>query len=74
MQYNADKKETLAKAEIGKQKVIRNAIVTVSLIVLIAGVFLFLGFRKRQKIKAEQKEILLKAEISETELKALELK
>ena len=71
MQYNADKKETLAKAEIGKQKVIRNAIVTVSLIVLIAGVFLFLGFRKRQKIKAEQKEILLKAEISETELKAL---
>ena len=71
MQYEADKKETLAKAEIGKQKVIRNAIVTVSLIVLIAGVFLFLGFRKRQKIKAEQKEILLKAEISETELKAL---
>lgn len=71
MQYNADKKETLAKAEIGKQKVIRNAIVTVSLIVLIAGVFLFLGFRKRQKIKAEQKEILLKAEISETEMKAL---
>ena len=74
MQYNADKKETLAKAEIGKQKVIRNAIVTVSLIVLIAGVFLFLGFRKRQKIKAEQNEILLKAEISETELKALRAK
>ena len=74
MQYEADKKETLAKAEIGKQKVIRNAIVTVSLIVLIAGVFLFLGFRKRQKIKAEQNEILLKAEISETELKALRAK
>ena len=71
MQYNADKKETLAKAEIGKQKVVRNAIVATSLIVLIAGVFLFLGFRKRQKIKAEQNEILLKAEISETELKAL---
>lgn len=71
MQYESDKKETIAKAEIGKQKVIRNAIVTVSLIVLIAGVFLFLGFRKRQKIKSEQKEILLKAEISETELKAL---
>ncbi len=71
MQYNADKKEALAKAEIGKQKVIRNAIVAVSLIVLIAVVFLFLGFRKRQEIKVEQKEILLKAEISETELKAL---
>ena len=74
MQYNADKKETLAKAEIGKQKVVRNAIVATSLIVLIAGVFLFLGFRKRQKIKAEQNEILLKAEISETELKALRAK
>lgn len=71
MQYEADKKETLAKAEIGKQKVIRNAIIAISLIVLIAGVFLFLGFRKRQRIRLEQKEILLKAEISETELKAL---
>lgn len=71
MQYEADKKETLAKAEIGKQKIIRNAIIAVSFIALLAGIFLFLGFRKRQKIKAEQKEILLKAEISETELKAL---
>lgn len=71
MQYESDKKETLAKAEIGKQKIIRNAIITISFIALLAGVFLFLGFRKRQKIKAEQKEILLKAEISETELKAL---
>ncbi len=71
MQYEADKKETIAKAEIDKQKVIRNAIITVSCIALLASVFLFLGFRKRQKIKVEQKEILLKAEISETELKAL---
>lgn len=71
MQYKADKQQAIAKAEIGKQKVIRNAIIAVSCIALLAGVFLFLGFRKRQKIKAEQKEILLKAEISETELKAL---
>jgi len=71
MQYESDKKETLAKAEIGKQKVIRNAIIAVSCIALLAGVFLSLGFRKRQKIKAEQKELLLKAEISEIELKAL---
>lgn len=71
MQYESDKKETIAKAEIGKQKVIRNAIIVVSCIALLAGTFLFLGFRKRQKIKAEQKELLLKAEISETELKAL---
>lgn len=71
MQYDSDKKETLAKAEIGKQKIIRNVIIVVSFIALLAGIFLFLGFRKRQKIKAEQKEILLKAEISETELKAL---
>ena len=71
MQYESDKKETIAKAEIGKQKIIRNAIIAISSVALLAGVFLFLGFRKRQKIKAEQKELLLKAEISETELKAL---
>lgn len=71
MQYEADKKEAIAKAEIGKQKVIRNAILIAGSIALISGVFLFLGFRKRQKIKSEQQELLLKAEISETELKAL---
>ena len=59
------------RAEIGKQKVIRNAVIAVSSIILLSGIFLFIGLRKRQKIKAEKKELLLKNEISETELKAL---
>ena len=71
MQYESDKKEAIAKAEIGKQKVIRNAVIAVSSIILLSGIFLFIGLRKRQKIKAEKKELLLKNEISETELKAL---
>ena len=71
MKYESDKKEAIAKAEIGKQKVIRNAVIAVSSIILLSGIFLFIGLRKRQKIKAEKKELLLKNEISETELKAL---
>lgn len=71
IQYEADKKEAIAKAEIGKQKIIKNSVIAGSVIVLLSGIFLFLGFKKRQKIKAEKQEILLKHEISETELKAL---
>ena len=71
MQYESDKKETIAKAEIGKQKIIRNAVIAISSVILLSGILLFLGLRKRQKIKAEKKELLLKNEISETELKAL---
>jgi LytS/YehU family sensor histidine kinase len=42
-------------------------------VVLLSGIFLFIGFRNRQRIKQNQKELLLKAKISDVELKALRL-
>lgn len=71
MQYESEKKDTLAKAEITKQKIIKNSIISISSILLLSGIFLFSGFRKRQKIKSEQKEVLLRSKISDTEHKAL---
>ena len=73
VQFEADKKEVLAKAEIQRQKIIKYSVIGASGILLLSGFLLFIGFRKRQIIKHTQKEILLKAKISDTELKALRL-
>lgn len=73
IENEAEQKQTLANAEIKKQKTIKLATIGTSSIVLLSGIFLFIGFRKRQRIKQNQKEILLKAKISDMELKALRL-
>lgn len=71
MQYESEKKESLATSEINRQKIIKNSIISISLILLLSGIFMFIGFRKRQKIKSEQKELLLRSKIADTEHKAL---
>lgn len=71
LQYESEKKESLAKAEIARQKIIKNSIIFISSVLLLSGIFLFAGFRKRQKIKSEQKELLLRSKIADTEHKAL---
>lgn len=71
MQYEYDKRQALADAEIVQQKLVKNFTLGGSGAALLLFVFIFWGVRKQQKIKAEQKELLLKAKISETELKAL---
>lgn len=73
IENEAEQKQTLANAEIKRQKTIKFATIGTSSVVLLSGIFLFIGFRKRQRIKQNQKEILLKAKISDTELKALRL-
>lgn len=71
MQYEADKKQVIAEAEISKQKIIRNSVIAVSALILLFGAVLLWFIRKRQKINEERKELLLRAKISDTELKAL---
>ena len=71
MQYEADKKQVIAEAEIAQQKIIRNSVIAVSVIIFLFGIVLSWFIRKRQKINEERKELLLKAKISDTELKAL---
>lgn len=73
IENEAEQKQTLANAEIKRQKTIKIATIGTSSVVILSGIFLFIGFRKRQRIKQNQKELLLRAKISDTELKALRL-
>lgn len=73
IENESEQKQAIANAEIQKQKVIKNTTMITSSVVLLSGIFLFVGFRKRQRIKQNQKELLLKTKISDTELKALRL-
>lgn len=73
IENEAEQKQTLANEEIKRQKVIKYTTIGTSSVVLLSGIFLFIGYRKRQRIKQNQKELLFKAKISDTELKALRL-
>lgn len=73
LEFESNKKEMLAKVEIQRQKIIKYTTIGTSLFLLLSGVTLFIIYRKRQRAKEIQKELLLKAKISDTELKALRL-
>lgn len=71
--YQIEKERIVADAKIKHQKLVKLVIIGVSIFIILTGVILFVGFRKRQSIKQQQKELLLKAKISDIELKALRL-
>jgi|JI10StandDraft_1071094.scaffolds.fasta_scaffold38275_4 tetratricopeptide (TPR) repeat protein len=73
LQYEADKKQAVANAEIQKQKAIKYATFGGSGLVLLSGFFLFIGYKRRRSAKEIQNELLLKAKISDTEMRALRL-
>ena len=75
MQYQADKKAAVLKAEnearISQQRITRNAIIAGSIILLLGGMISFLFYKRKRDAVTRQNEAELKAEISETEMKAL---
>ncbi|MEP6950790.1 MAG: tetratricopeptide repeat protein [Ginsengibacter sp.] len=75
IQYQADKKEALLKAEneaqINQQRITRNAIITGGSILLFGGIISFFFYKRKRDAVTMQKEAELNAEISETEMKAL---
>lgn len=71
--YQLDKNQALAKAAIQRQKVVRYAVIIFFGILVLLGFLFFIEYRKRQKNQQQQNELLLKAQISEVELKALRL-
>lgn len=73
LQYQADKKQAVAQAEIQKQKIIKYATLGGSGMVILSGFLLFIGYKKRRSAKEIQKELLLRAQISDTEMRALRL-
>jgi len=82
LQYNFEKKEdslrllhqnkiALEKAEIRRQKTVRKSITWGSGIILIAGLTSFIFYKRKKDALQQQKEAELKAEVADTEMKAL---
>ena len=75
VQYQADKKAAVLKAEnearISQQRITRNAIIAGSIILLLGGMISFVFYKRKRDAVTRQNEAELKAEISETEMKAL---
>ncbi|MEP7169498.1 MAG: tetratricopeptide repeat protein, partial [Bacteroidota bacterium] len=66
-----DKKEALAAAEIKRQLVIKNSAVGGAAVLLFAGAIIFVLYKRRRDAEEQKKESDFKAEVSETEMKAL---
>ncbi len=68
---NADKKQVLANAEIRKQRIVRNAIAAGAGLLVLAVVFIFAIYKKKRDAVEKHKEAELKAQVADTEMKAL---
>lgn len=67
----ADKKQALAAATIERQRLIKNAIAGGSGILLIAAFTSFVFYKRKRDAEGQQREAELKAEVADTEMKAL---
>jgi tetratricopeptide (TPR) repeat protein len=68
---NADKKQALANAEIRKQRIVRNTIAVGAGLLVLAIVFIFAIYKKKRDAVEKHKEAELKAQVADTEMKAL---
>jgi len=68
-----DKKEALAQAEINRQQLIKRGILAGVVILLVAGLFSFMLYKRRRDAEERRKEADLKAKVSDTEMKVLRL-
>lgn len=73
MQLISNKKDAVAKAEIKRQKTIRTGVALISSIALLCACIWFVAYRRRKSAEEMQRELLLKAQISDVEMKALRL-
>ncbi len=73
LEYQAEKKQMVAEAEINRQKIIKNALIGGFALVSITGFSVFAGNKKRRKLREAKREILLNAQLSDVEMKALRL-
>ena len=82
MQYDFDKKETIAKAdadkrqalanaEIRKQRIVKNAIAAGAGLLVLAIVFIFAIYKKKRDAVEMHKDAEFKAQVADTEMKAL---
>lgn len=82
IQYDFDKKEAdlkaenaerqaRARAELSRQKVIKNASIIIGLVLLLSGFTTFAFYKRRNDAHEKQKDAEFKVQVAETEMKAL---
>jgi len=71
LKADLDKKEALANAEIKRQLIIKNSAMGGASVLLLAGAIIFVLYKRRRDAEEQKKESDFKAEVSETEMKAL---
>ena len=71
MQYEADKKEALALVNAERQRTIKNASILSGAGIILAALFAFALYRKKQKADTEKKEAQFRAKVADVELRVL---
>jgi tetratricopeptide (TPR) repeat protein len=75
LQFENEKEKAVLEerhiAEVNRQKDTKKAVIAGAILIIIASVFIFIFYRNKLASKSKQKEAELKAEISDTEMKAL---
>jgi tetratricopeptide (TPR) repeat protein len=66
-----EKQHALAVSEINRQRIVRNAVIAISALLLVTFTLLFIFYQKRHDAETRKKEAELRAEVAETEMKAL---
>ncbi len=71
IQYEADKDRAISQVEIERQKSIKNASIIGGSGLILASIFSFVLYRRKQDAISKSKEAEFNAKVSDTELKAL---
>ena len=71
IQYEADKKEALALVNAERQRTIKNASILSGAGIILAALFAFALYRKKQKADTEKKEAQFRAKVADVELRVL---
>ncbi|MEX6690606.1 tetratricopeptide repeat protein [Danxiaibacter flavus] len=66
-----EKKQTVAAAQVRHQKLVRNITLLSAFGVLLAAAIIFLFYKRRKDAEEQKKEADIKAQVAETEMKAL---
>jgi len=67
----SDKRQTIANAEIKRQVLVKNLIITGATMLIISSILIFIFYKRKRDAEEQRKEAEYKAEVADTEMKAL---
>lgn len=71
LQAEHAKNTALAKAEVQRQRIIRNTVAVGGILLLLAAVGMYISYKRRRDAESRKKDMEFKARVVETEMKAL---